>query len=66
MAKDPEKARKRAREEFAQINIRIRAQEALVEKLRKGRVDQVVEWHDATLQHKTLKKKRQEIIKRMG
>jgi hypothetical protein len=62
---DPEKARKRAREEFAQINIRIRAQEALVKKLSK-KINDVVAWHDADRQLKTLKKKRQEIIKRMG
>ena len=64
MAKDPEKARRRAREEYAQINIRIRAQEALVRKLEK-RISDVVRWHDATRQLEKLKKDRQQIIKRM-
>jgi len=64
MAKDPEKARRRAREEYALINIRIRAQEALVRKLEK-RISDVVRWHDATRQLEKLKKDRQQIIKRM-
>ena len=62
MARDPEKARKRAQEEFAQIQIRIRAQEALVRKLEKARP---IDWHDATLQLKKLKEKRQDILRRM-
>lgn len=63
MAKDPHKARKRAREEYAQIAIRIRAQEALVTRLEKAH--KPVEWHDATLQLKKLKEKRQDILRRM-
>lgn len=64
MTKDPEKARRRAAEEYAQITIRIRAQEALVKKLSK-QIDDVVEWHDADRQLKKLKERQQEILRRM-
>lgn len=63
MAKDPEKARRRAAEEYAQISIRIRAQQALVRKLEKGH--KPVEWHNAERQLKKLKEKQQEILWRM-
>lgn len=64
MAKDPEKARKRAREEFAQINIRIRAQEALVKKLEQDPL-KLEWWFNATRDLKLLKEKRQGILRRM-
>lgn len=60
---NPEKARKRAREEYAQMAIRIRAQEALVRKLEKAH--RPVDWHDATLQLKKLKERQQDILRRM-
>lgn len=62
MPKDPEKARKRAREEYAQIRIRIRAQEKEV--ARWDRKDPV-KWHHATLQLKKLEEKQQAILRRM-
>jgi hypothetical protein len=65
MAKDPDKARRRAQEEYAQIAIRIRAQEALVKELKKE-AEAVTRWHDAERQLKKLKAKRQEILRRMG
>lgn len=61
--KDPEKARRRAAEEYAQIAIRIRAQQALIHKLEKSH--KVVEWHDAERQLKKLKEKQQDILRRM-
>lgn len=60
---DPEKRRKRAQEEFAQMAIRIRAQEALVRKLENSQ--KVVQWHDAERQLKKLKEKQQHILRRM-
>jgi hypothetical protein len=65
MAKDPEKARRRAQEEYAQIAIRIRAQEALVKSLKKE-AEAVTRWHDAERQLRKLKHRRQEILRRMG
>jgi hypothetical protein len=65
MAKDPDKARRRAQEEYAQIAIRIRAQEALVKELKKE-ADAITRWHDAERQLKKLKHRRQEILRRMG
>lgn len=67
MAKDPkdkaENRRRRAREKFAQIQIRIRAQEKVVRGLEK--TGKVVAWHDATRQLEKLKKDRQAILKEM-
>jgi hypothetical protein len=65
MAKDPEKARRRAREEYSLIQPRIRAQEALVKSLKKE-AEAVTRWHDAERQLKKLKQRRQEILRRMG
>lgn len=60
---DPEKRRKRAQEEYTQIAIRIRAQEALVRELETS--ERVVQWHDAQHQLKRLREKRQDILRRM-
>jgi hypothetical protein len=65
MAKDPEKARRRAREEYSLIQPRIKAQEALVKELKKE-ADAITRWHDAERQLRKLKQRRQEILRRMG
>ena len=62
MAGDPEKARRRARDEFTQINIRIRAQERELNRLSRGNP---TAWNDARRQLKKLKEKRQDILRRM-
>ena len=60
---DPEKARARAREEYAQLSIRIRAQEKLVRDLKHAHNQTT--WDDARRQLKKLKAKQQDVLRRM-